>query len=88
MPTCCAAGCSNNSKSGFKLYPLPVVPQQLLEGNETSLSIDERSVNGDSREEIENPKRKLNLLENSFDGISRRWATSKDIFLLYSLMIK
>ncbi|GBM81264.1 hypothetical protein AVEN_11207-1 [Araneus ventricosus] len=24
MPTCCAVGCSNNAKSGFKLYRLPV----------------------------------------------------------------
>ncbi|GBM20328.1 hypothetical protein AVEN_195882-1 [Araneus ventricosus] len=24
MPTCCAVGCSNSVKSGFKLYRLPV----------------------------------------------------------------
>ncbi|GBM96720.1 hypothetical protein AVEN_79649-1 [Araneus ventricosus] len=24
MPTCCAVGCSNNAKSDFKLYRLPV----------------------------------------------------------------
>ncbi|GBN13745.1 hypothetical protein AVEN_33724-1 [Araneus ventricosus] len=42
------------------------VPDQLLAGNETTLSIDECSVNGDSKEEIENLKRKLNLLQKKF----------------------
>ncbi|CAL1287626.1 unnamed protein product [Larinioides sclopetarius] len=39
-----------------------LVPDQLLEEDEITFSIDECSVNADSKEEIENLKRKLNLL--------------------------
>ncbi|CAL1266166.1 unnamed protein product [Larinioides sclopetarius] len=43
-----------------------LVPDQLLEEDEITFSIDECSVNANSKEEIENLKRKLNLLQKKF----------------------
>ncbi|GBN86783.1 hypothetical protein AVEN_230292-1 [Araneus ventricosus] len=48
-----------------------VVPDQLQEANETTLSIDECSVNGDSKKEIENLKRKFRQNKQEMDNLEK-----------------
>ncbi|GBM69562.1 hypothetical protein AVEN_219194-1 [Araneus ventricosus] len=92
MPTCCAVGCSNSVKSGFKLYSLPVDPRLIILSQYFTSGVKGNSFS-DTDEEMGTPifqlyseNKHLIAQEFSDESVLSLTLTLKKVILKYAIL--